>query len=82
MLHNLHISNKMYNYVSPTKPMRRMLVPDGVRNSIMLSSYRYVIIEGFPNSKSRNPKSVVLYEFILNTFCPIPGIRGKNEMEI
>jgi len=39
-------------------------------------SYLYITIAGFPISKSRKPKSVVLKEFILKISCPAPGING------
>jgi len=44
--------------------------------------YLYITIEGFPISKSRKPKSPEFNEFILKMSYPLPGIRGKKEMDI
>lgn len=41
-----------------------------------VGTYSNVNIPGFPISKSRKPKSVVLNELTLNTLLPIPGIAG------
>ena len=43
---------------------------------IQQNSYFKFKIFGFPISKSLNPKSVVLKEFILIMLLPLPGIEG------
>jgi hypothetical protein len=75
MLHHSRIRARWCNGIMAKKRGIFLLTFNSV-------NYRYITGTGFPISKSRKPKSPEFNEFILKMSYPLPGIRGKNEMDI